>query len=193
MITKKCPCGKKFKVHLYRKDTAKYCSQSCKSKYSPHPRLGTSKYKPKRCAICGKEFRKIKHTPEQWKVAKYCSVECSIKSKVGVKQPYKRESFLKIQHKHNGKAHWNWKGGITLELSLLRHSDEYKEWRNAVYRRDGWRCQKCGKKIKNIVAHHIKSFKHFPELRYSVKNGKTLCRPCHKHEHKKVGMATRFS
>lgn len=81
----------------------------------------------------------------------------------------------------SGDQHWNWKGGITPLIRLLRHTPEYKAWRLAVYKRDKWTCQDCAKHCdtKTIVAHHIKSFKEYPELRYEVDNGITLCRKCH--------------
>jgi len=80
-----------------------------------------------------------------------------------------------------GERHGRWKGGITPIIRLLRHTPEYKAWRFAVYKRDSWHCQECGKHCerKNIVAHHIKSFKDYPELRYDINNGITLCRKCH--------------
>lgn len=30
-----------------------------------------------------------------------------------------------------------------------------------------------------LEAHHIKSWKNYPKLRYKVSNGKTLCYECH--------------
>ena len=87
-------------------------------------------------------------------------------------------------HKAYGKEHWNWKGGVTDEIFKLRKSDEYKIWRNSVYRRDKWTCQECGEKATRITAHHIKSFTHFPLLRFDVGNGVTLCRSCHALVHK---------
>jgi 5-methylcytosine-specific restriction endonuclease McrA len=59
-----------------------------------------------------------------------------------------------------------------------RGSPEYRAWRIAVLKRDGFRCVWC-KSEKNLEAHHIYSFASFPELRFEVKNGLTLCRDCH--------------
>ena len=80
-----------------------------------------------------------------------------------------------------GERHGMWKGGITPLMHLLRSTPEYKAWRLAVYKRDHWTCQDCGKHCdeKQIVAHHLKSFKDYPELRYEISNGITFCRKCH--------------
>jgi HNH endonuclease len=61
---------------------------------------------------------------------------------------------------------------------------EYKEWRKAVFERDSYTCQKCGTVGGYLHAHHIKEWQYYPELRYDVDNGQTLCRrPCHKEVH----------
>ncbi len=62
-------------------------------------------------------------------------------------------------------------------------SIEYKNWRKEVYKRDRWKCQTCGS-TKHIVAHHIKLFSKYPELRFNINNGITLCRQCHVRLHK---------
>jgi len=69
------------------------------------------------------------------------------------------------------------------EIEKLRATPEYKEWRIAVLERDGYRCQHCEKVGKRLHAHHIKSFKMYPELRYKVENGITLCAACHEELH----------
>jgi hypothetical protein len=65
----------------------------------------------------------------------------------------------------------------------VRSSPSYVAWRNAILRRDGRRCVKCGKSRGTLHAHHIKAYKDFPELRLEVSNGETLCEDCHKEEH----------
>ena len=91
-----------------------------------------------------------------------------------------------------GSKHWNWKGGISDANSAIRRSHKYNIWRKSVYKRDNWTCQECKQKIKHPIAHHIKSFNNYPELRFNVDNGITLCRSCHKQIHKEIGLKTRF-
>lgn len=67
-----------------------------------------------------------------------------------------------------------------------RQSNEYKKWREAVFIRDGFKCQICGQVGGALNAHHIKTFKDFPKLRFEVSNGITLCEKCHRELHKEI-------
>ena len=60
----------------------------------------------------------------------------------------------------------------------IRESPQYWAWSNAVKRRDGW-CIFCHS-TKSLEAHHIYSFASFPDLRFDLTNGITLCQKCHK-------------
>lgn len=62
-----------------------------------------------------------------------------------------------------------------------RHSKEYRHWRVAVIRRDKV-CQVCGSR-QHRQAHHINHASYFPELRFDVANGVTLCSKCHSQFH----------
>jgi hypothetical protein len=84
-----------------------------------------------------------------------------------------------------GKYHWNYKGGITPENRVLRTSAKYFYWRNLVFERDSFTCQKCFVKGGILNAHHIKEFAKYPNLRFELSNGLTLCKKCHIEEHKK--------
>ena len=66
------------------------------------------------------------------------------------------------------------------ELSKVRKSKEYKNWRKTVLERDGNKCTFCGNSDGPKEVDHIKRFIDFPELRLDVSNGRTLCAPCHK-------------
>lgn len=65
-----------------------------------------------------------------------------------------------------------------------RHSADYYKWRTAVFERDNYTCAICGQRGGTLNAHHIKSFKSFPELRLDVDNGITFCEICHKKVHR---------
>lgn len=88
------------------------------------------------------------------------------------------------QKARRGSDNPNWKGGI----SALRHGDrvtpEYRAWRRAVFERDDYTCQICTVYLGggDLEAHHIKSYAKYPELRYDVENGVTLCNYHHQRE-----------
>lgn len=73
-----------------------------------------------------------------------------------------------------------WKGGVTELNEKARTSVEYKLWREAVFKRDNYVCQECDSRGNKLNAHHIKSFSKYPDLRYEISNGITLCLECHK-------------
>lgn len=66
-----------------------------------------------------------------------------------------------------------------------RRSAEYKLWRKSVFERDDYTCQICGRRGVKLNAHHKKSYAYFPELRYAIDNGITLCVDCHKMVHRR--------
>ena len=90
-----------------------------------------------------------------------------------------------LRAEYSGETHHNWKGGVTPENAKIRNSPEYSKWRLEVFERDKFTCKKCGEAGGKLEAHHIKSFADFPELRFEVKNGKTLCEKCHAGIHRK--------
>jgi len=178
---KPCPCrpcvtcGKIFKPRgTVQRANAEYCSISCAKKGKIPPNLliaqAASPIKQgNQVARCLKG-RKRPAFSDEWLANM-------------------RYAFANTRVNHSGDEHWNWKGGVTPLNILLRSRPEYKEWRKAVYERDRWTCQDCGIHCddKNIVAHHIMSFKDYPELRHEPQNGITFCRACHAslHQHLK--------
>jgi 5-methylcytosine-specific restriction endonuclease McrA len=50
-----------------------------------------------------------------------------------------------------------------------------------VFERDNYKCIWCGdSRGGNLEADHIKPWSKYPEFRYKVSNGRTLCKKCHK-------------
>lgn len=85
-----------------------------------------------------------------------------------------------------------WKDGLRKKESLswyidgrheknkpIKQSIEYRFWRKSVFERDEYTCQECKVKGGELQAHHLKPQSLFPELRFAIDNGQTLCRVCH--------------
>lgn len=112
-------------------------------------------------------------------------------ARMGMK--FTKEHRRKMSETRRGRfadeKHWNWKGGITPKSITIRMSSEYKDWRLAVFNRDKFTCVGCGdKRGHNLQAHHIMSFAEYPELRFDIANGTTLCKKCHAKLHPELKM-----
>jgi len=174
-------CGRQFTIPKSRVGRITTCSKNCsiewrRKNYKP-PRAGRSV--EVRCEYCGRTFRTKLSYRLNGKY-RFCSRECYLK--------YRREH----PEEYGGENHWNWKGGISKSNRELRRREEYIKWRDAVFRRDNWTCRICGYKGHDIVAHHILDFHKYPELRFDLDNGITLCRSCHKKIHYGIGEETKF-
>ena len=115
------------------------------------------------------------------------------KHKNGYKRPaFSKEWREKMKLAHLGKKHSTERKrkmslaqggtGISQRTSKRYYHQrdlKYMEWRSRVFERDNWTCQTCG--LRGYVEpHHIKGWTKYPELRYVIENGITLCYDCHK-------------
>ncbi len=96
---------------------------------------------------------------------------------------------ISAAHKAVREKNHFWKGGITEKHKRLRNSIEYKLWRESVFQRDDFTCQECKLRGVELHADHIKPFAYFPDLRFAIDNGRTLCVACHKKTDSYLGRA----
>jgi len=98
-----------------------------------------------------------------------------------------KETRRKLSEAQKGDKSWHWKGGISKESHLIRCGIEFRLWREAIFARDNWICQKCDTRGGTLHPHHILNFADYPEVRFAIDNGITLCKKCHKEFHNKYG------
>ena len=93
------------------------------------------------------------------------------------------ENRIKVSCRDRGIDVDEFDGFSTTESHMVRNSSQYVEWRTNVFNRDNYTCQKCGKRGGDLEAHHLYPFAEFPEKRFLVDNGVTLCCECHSPEY----------
>jgi len=136
-------CGKKviksrWVYNAYKDKNIKgrfFCNRECADK-------GKTKFKTLRrdsrielqCDYCKRMFKA--YASQRRREYKFCSVECRMK--------------YFVEDKASA-----WKGGVHSLQGLIRNSEEYRDWRFAVYARDDFKCTECGE-TDNLNAHHIK-------------------------------------
>lgn len=146
-------CGAEIRmheVHLARSE-GHYCSRSCARRGRP-TRKRTRKIVV--CASCSTEIeRHVSEIARSRRGLHFCSLEC--------------------WYAHNtGESHYLWTGGQSGRVGQ-------GGWRRAVLERDRGFCRICHS-TDRLEAHHIRMFGKYPEHRWEVENGVTLCRDCHR-------------
>lgn len=173
-------CKKEVKIKPYREGTFKFCSHACrhdsmrertpwnkgtKGLMGPNVKggfkKGTVPWNKKvwpSCVDCGKESYWIKTQTRCHK--------CWLKSwNDKANHPRWIEDRSKLKYLERTKRVWDGK-----------FSEEYKTWMLSVKRRDGWKCMITNQDCKGrLEAHHILRWTEYPELRFDLNNGITLC------------------
>lgn len=115
------------------------------------------------CKECGKVFEIGNRPITSFKNRKFCSKACADKG----------------GFRYSGKDHPNYRE----DARRKNRGGSHHKWVNAIVSRDKATCQHCGATGVELHAHHIKSYKDFPDLRFDVDNGITLCFKCHWNLH----------
>lgn len=102
------------------------------------------------------------------------------RAREGLKKAWTYEKRLSV----SGENSHSWKGGYTKDK---RKIDGYRVWRDMVFERDNYTCQKCLNRGGSLRAHHIEPWALNEDLRLDEDNGITLCDSCHREYHKKYG------
>jgi len=138
------------------------------------------------CLKCGKTTSDYKSQKKHAGAGRFCSVPCARShyltgKKIGLGKGHSIEWRLLMSEKLSGDKCHLWKGGVTAENERIRKSARYKIWRESVYKRDDYTCQICSRRGGiTLNSDHIKPFAFFPELRFELDNGRTLCVDCHR-------------
>lgn len=175
-------CQKQFSFRASR--PKRYCSRKCMFACPLHKKHLAEANKGKRHNISPEGRERLKATWNRGGWNKGKSISESTREKLKKINFGKRHSEATIKKMiasaQVGEKNVNWKGGITPINTKIRNSREYKLWRKSVFERDGYMCVFCGVGGVMLHADHIKPFYLYPELRFAIDNGRTLCVDCHK-------------
>jgi len=170
-------CGKNIERNLNETNkTGKYyCSIKCRG-------IGRRKKILVTCESCGKEFKKI---PASIGKNNFCSKKCVDKEKITGRYVYCKRCGTKFwEFKSRERTYCSTECAQIFSRSYRYNENDYKRsnqgksWSIRVKKRDNYTCQKCGSK-EQLIAHHILSWKDYPNERYKTNNGRTLCIDCH--------------
>lgn len=102
---------------------------------------------------------------------------------------YRKDNLIccKIANARGINSSW-YNPSITDVERLESRDRRVKYWRELIYERDNYCCQKCKQRGYRLNAHHIFNWKDNPDLRYDQNNGITMCERCHKLFHKTYGI-----
>lgn len=169
--------------------------------------------KPKRqCNICGYKnishlktktysdfLNEISHLPCTLVSKYYAGSSVKLKFMCSCGKVFEREPRAVVNMKQysclecviqavSGENNYNWNPSLTDEERFrARDYKEYVDWRDCIYKRDGYTCQCCGERGGNLHAHHIYNYSEHDDIKLDPVNGITWCDVCHKRFHDEYG------
>lgn len=99
----------------------------------------------------------------------------------------KRERDIKISCSHRGIDIGDFDGFTTIDNDLKRTIFKNKRLHIACFEKANYTCDKCNTYGVTFNAHHLNSWKYFPNERYDINNLVTICDNCHKDFHRTYG------
>ena len=135
-------------------------NQKCCSRRCAHDYRHFNQTKAFNCETCGKEYRRsLSELKKSDGVSRFCSIKC-------------------VNYKGENNPNYN-------NSSTIPDKHRLRMWGLEVKKRDDYTCQDCGENNKHLLhSHHLKERRDFPELRFNLDNGITLCIGCHAERHK---------
>jgi 5-methylcytosine-specific restriction endonuclease McrA len=191
-VTLICPvCSNSFIVEkkAFNERTPTYCSRQCAPRSESWKRnLGESlrvseKAQEQRVrSVIAMNQSRTREERSQDAIDSWKDPESRERRMKSIKLRSESEEWKSARHFQKGAAHPKYTGGRR-ERNIEMARYPYKQWRLNVFRRDDFTCQRCFSRKSGLVAHHIKHWAEYPELRYEVSNGVTLCDKCHNDLH----------
>lgn len=182
-------CGEGFQVKPYRRETARCCSRKC-SHSDPIRLEKTATALKGRCVNPRTTFKKghrqSVEAREKMSIAKIGKAPANKQPPVFIECQYcgqtKKVIPIYSDQRYCSKlcADKGKDAGKTAEQRKQRSSLAYRMWRTAVFERDNFTCRQCGTRGGRLNADHIKRFADYPDLRFNLDNGQTLCETCHR-------------
>jgi hypothetical protein len=148
--------------------------------------LGRQHTEEEKAKMCIAQKLRFQKTPV-WNKGKKMSPEAIEKNRLAqTGKKHSLETRLKMGLSRTGEKNPKWiKDRTKLKKGDRKNSDvQYVYWARQVKMRDLWKCKLADGNCKGrMEAHHILTWRKYPELRYVLSNGITLCHFHHPHKY----------
>lgn len=127
------------------------------------------------CPSCGKD-RGYKEPRRMNRLCKSCSA-----------QSMSQATKNKISSTRKGIEPWNKGTGSTPSTKKERTVFHHQKLHTQCFEKANFTCNICKQRGGKLNAHHLDSWKSYPEKRFDLNNLVCLCEKCHKEFHAKYG------